>query len=785
MKKIGIFTTFLLLAFIAQAELVDDFDSYDLGNINDVTTNWVGSLDGGGGPALCTITVDSMDSSNQVIQLTEGGGAGQQWVRGTLTPTAAIDVDGTSTLYFRAKATSTVDSSFGLTDLDTAGANWGDFRVQFVFHNAMQIRDGGNVRNLAYAATGTAVPWNTDWYNIWLVVTNSTSAPVVKVYINQTGADATEGDRCVRADLLTQDTFAFRTAAAGALDNIFWRAQNNAADRMVQIDDIHITSGTDLSVPSSLRPYGPEVVQGTPSGTNIPTTLKWNAGADPSGIYAVNPDIVDQYVFMSGGVVTDPNLYYVGNTNADPGTDDPASEYTLNRNFDKTYYWAVVQAIDGYTQAFSTGDPISLVDPNNIIGPTWSYESLRSAPTITQQPADVRVFVTDPAASFTIGFNSVNPVTTTWYKDDIALTGDETDVTITTDAFTYSTLTIDTPELSDEGKYYCILSVEEEGTDDDIQSVTRLLVIKKLLAQFDFEQNLDDSSPNGAPSGIVKTVSLADPNEMLATVVASPAYISNGIEGYAISLNGTEYIDLGVEGYPKAGPLNTLGDARGEGYEKRGFGRGMDEGSILCWVRLASSGVIYSNANIADGTHFALTTNGTTNARIIVRGENWNGGWQNLGEANGAYQMQDFNLQNDQWHMFAATWNDSTARIYINGEQVASNTQGFTEVYFPWDLSNIIGASRQGQPNRHLLNPNDFVTGAVDSLRVYNYVISADVIAQEYQAKNELGLSPCANHTFAGSDYNFDNTVSSYCKVDLADFAVIAENWLTSGLYTP
>lgn len=769
----------LLTALIVQAQLVDDFDGYELGNINDVTANWTGSEDDGGGPALCTIAVDPTDSANKVIQFTEGGGVGQMWVRGILTPTAAIDVDETSTFYFRAKVASAIDSSFGLTDFDTAAANWGDFRLQFVFHNAMQMRESGGVTNLAYASTGTAVPWNTDWYHIWLVVTNSTTAPVVKVYINQTGADASEADRCVNLANLLQDTFDFRVPAAGALDRVFWRAQNNATDRMVQIDDINIAPGIDLSIPSSLRPYGPEVIQGTPVGANIPTTLKWNAGGDPAGVYAVNPDIVDEYIFM--GTDLDPNLVYVGATGIDPGTEDSASEYSLNRSLDTTYYWAVVEALNGYAQNFAVGDSIDLVDPNNIVGPTWSYASTKSAAVITAQPADARVFTTDPQAAFTVTFTStVNPVTATWFKNGVPLTGSETDITIQTDPHAFSTLTIASPEVSDEGKYDCVLSVQE-GTEDDLQTATRMLIIKKELARFEFEQNLTDTSGNGAPAGIMKTVSLADPNEMLATVVPSPSYVPDGIDGYAVSLNGTQFIDLGLEGYPKAGPLDTIGDARGGGFEKQGFGRGMDEGSILCWVRLASDGVVFSNANNADGTHFALTTNGTTNARIIVRGENWDGGWQNLGEANGAYQMDEFSVQDSRWHLFAATWNDSTARIYINGEQVAINSQGFTEVYRPWDLSNIIGASRQGQPNRHLLNPNDFITGAVDKLRVYNYVISADDIAAEY--KTLSGRTPCADQNFIGSQYNFDDTLSSYCKIDLADFAVFARHWLESGLY--
>lgn len=773
------FMLFLLAAAVTQAELVDDFDGYSLGLVNDVTTKWEAGADNGTSPSTATIAVDPADSANKVIQLTEGGNTAQQWVRAALSPTAAIEQGKTATLFLRFRATEQIDSSFGLTDVDSPSTNWGDFRLQFVVHNAVQIRDGSSVRDLVYAATGAAVPWNTDWYYLWLVITNDPAAPVIKVYINQSGVDATEADRCVRADLPTQDTFGFRAAAAGALDRFFWRAQNNPNTRMVQLDDINITQGVDLRVPPMLRPYGPSVAEGTPVGKDIPTTLMWNAGADPAGVYAVNPAIVDQYIFLSSGKLTDPNLVYKGATGSDPGLTDPSSQFSFTGALDSTYYWAVVEALEGYEQVFSEGDSIDLVDPNNIIGPTWSYEAAKSLPMLTAQPADVRVFAADPSAVFTVQFTSaVNPVTVTWYKDDAVLTDGVGNVSIVTDPFTSSTLTIAAPTVDDEGKYYCKLSVQE-GDADDIQSVTRLLVINKLLARYDFETNLDDTSGNSAPSGILKTVSLDDPNEVLAAVVASPVY-TDGIQGQAISLDGAQFIDFGVEGYPKAGPLNTLGDVRGGGYEKQGFGRGMDAGSILCWVKPASDGCIYANANIADGTHFAVTVNGTTGARIIVRGENWDGGWQNLGEASGAYLMDEFNLQDGQWHMLAATWIDSTARIYVNGEEVANNTQGYTEVYKPWDLANILGASRQGQPNRHLLNPNDFVTGAVDSLRIYNYPLTAAEIADEYELLT--GRKICVNRSFAGSEFNFDNTAASYCIVDLADFAKFAAAWLQNGL---
>lgn len=495
--------------------------------------------------------------------------------------------------------------------------------------------------------------------------------------------------------------------------------------------------------------------------TDVPLTtpvLSFTPRVDPNNPTQEDPAIISHRVYFDD----DPNLADAGDLIATlPRGTNQVSMPALSN--DKTYYWRVDEVLGGGT----------------VTGFVWTFSTPVSVPVITQQPSDVRVFTTDPAAEFTVQFASASPVTATWYKDGAAL-ADGGNVSIGTDPYAASTLTIAAPTETDEGTYYCVLD-NQPGTADDQQTASRLLIIKKTLAAFDFEQNLDDSSGNNAPAGIVKTVALADPNERLATVVASPAYDPDGIEGYAITLDGTQFIDLGIEGYPKAGPLDTIGDIRGGGYEKQGFGRGMDAGSILCWVKPASDGAVYANANIADGTHFGVTTNGTDSARIIVRGENWDGGWQNLGEASGAHQREGFSLQDGRWHQFAATWNDSTARIYIDGELVATNSQGFTEVYRPWDLGNLIGASRQGQPNRHLLNAADFLTGAVDRLRVYNYALPYEEIAQEYMTLS--GMTPCENHAFTGSAFNFDDTGSSYCRVDLYDLAEFAKAWLNSGLF--
>lgn len=784
MRKLTYLMLLLLGVCLAQADLVDDFESYALGT---AASPWVTT-------ETEMYAQIAADSGNQYITTWSNSGSGYRDVSRQLEP-EADPISTLSTLYLRVYVAddTLVDFAFGLcgdaagtTGGDGAGSEWyADYGPYFrLISNGtagdglyeLSVRNGGSfVDDLAYLNVG-------QWYSFWLVIDPTSGSGVHDLYY------AAEGD----IPTLARAANAFRDAYSTPLQSFLIMTNGaDAAALNVRVDDIFVSPGEDLSVPVNVKPYAPGFLEGAVSGDTIETTLLWKAGPDPDEVYAVNPNIVDQYVFISSGSASDPNLYYAGATAVDESSwalTDPDSEFTFTAALDATYSWAVVQAIDGYAHN-GADNPLLVLnvstlddvdgDPNNIVGSTWTYESKKSIPSITAQPVDARVFATDPSASFTVTFTSlVNEVTATWYKDDVALTAGG-DITIDTDPHASSTLTIATPELADEGKYYCVLSVDENTTDDDLQTATRLLVIKKTLAQFNFENNLNDSSANGAPSGTVKTVSLEDPNEVLATVVGSPTYIT-GIEGSALYLDGTQFVDLGIEGYPKAGPLDTFGDARGEGYEKQGFGRGMEQGSILCWVKATSTGAVYMNANGEDNTHFGLTTGNENDARMIMRGSNWDGSYQELGAAAGGLQKDAFSLQDGYWHMFAATWDDSGMRTYINGEQVASSSAGVPEIYTAWERSNLVGASRTAGTRQIL---NSLLTGAVDSLRIYNYVISADDIAAEYLTKNEQGYAPCADQNFVGNEYNFDNSGSSYCKVDLADFAVFAQHWLENGLY--
>jgi hypothetical protein len=121
-----------------------------------------------------------------------------------------------------------------------------------LINGALGARDGGTMRTLATVAPGT-------WYNLWVAVNNATDT--FSVYLNQGSDDATEADRMTSGSI---DTFAFRSGSTEALDRFLWRAQPQAVNPAVWIDDIYVMDGAEFQNPLSVldeTPFSPDINQ--------------------------------------------------------------------------------------------------------------------------------------------------------------------------------------------------------------------------------------------------------------------------------------------------------------------------------------------------------------------------------------------------------------------------------------------------------------------------------------------------------------------------------------------
>jgi hypothetical protein len=428
--------------------------------------------------------------------------------------------------------------------------------------------------------------------------------------------------------------------------------------------------------------------------------------------------------------------------------------------------------MSGHTQSLTAGvSTLANVDPNNIVGPPWSFWTLSNLPVITAQPVSKRFGVNDASVQLTIGVASATPETYQWYYSTDAVK-DATDTAIAPAAGgNTNTITFTAHNKAYQAYYYCKISNLATGTNPVVSDMASIVVERK-VAEYLFNGNLTDSS-GMAFNG---------------TGVGTPTYVTGvGGSGQAVSLNGTsQYIQIGNPADP-----NTFNKAfpRADLLGNSGIGGGLDVGSIMCWIKLNTStdpNKIYpvmANANAGWPTtsfYFGMDSDSTganTNMRtydfinVNVDGSN-TAFWASTKPA----WATPYNMGGDgQWHMLAATWNLNTGgtfKQYLDGNLIAQGASVKTPQFAAWDNLMEIG-----------FDGTNYFGGAIDNLRVYNYEVPAATIAQE--AYSITGKAGCLNLTFAGSNMNVNQLGTSYCKIDLADFAALAVNWLNDGFYHP
>ncbi len=400
-------------------------------------------------------------------------------------------------------------------------------------------------------------------------------------------------------------------------------------------------------------------------------------------------------------------------------------------NFSTTYYWRV----DGY-------EPNTLGGPDLLIpGPVWSFTTVPASPVFTVNPALSAVFPAEDAV-FTATCSSLSALTgpIQWFKTgspDIAITMADTEVTIvenTIGTLTTSTLTIRNATAAREGSYYA-RATNAGGTTN---STNGSIIIKKLLAYYPFNGDATDASGNGL-DGTPMTLGTA-PNNVL------PGYV-DGKVGQAVSLSNTylNYIDL-PDGFAD-------------------FRAGI---TLTFWAYPTAAGswanfIQFSNGAPSD--NIFLCRNGTSTTLQFRT-------------ANGATQNTALNAQVaielNKWQMFTATLSSSgVAKLYKNGLRCFYyNNDGSIntpQVTMPIPnaiarVNNYIGKSAWADA---------YFTGMMDEVRIYNYALTDDEIADRYVA--DSGAPLCRNKPM----YDFTGD----CKENLADFALFAAKWLDCGLH--
>ncbi|MCK4999532.1 MAG: LamG domain-containing protein [Anaerohalosphaera sp.] len=446
-------------------------------------------------------------------------------------------------------------------------------------------------------------------------------------------------------------------------------------------------------------------------------TLSWNTGLDAAG--AVNANITKHELYMvEVNLGEDPNMASASPVDV-TGVNPTGVTPPITLNSDKAYYWRVDEVTNTET----------------ITGPVWFFETIKAIPSFNpplgSQPESLtKLFVgEDVVLTATAGTTGGigGTISYQWYYgqpgDTSNPVADEVDH-INGAATNELTITVD---ASDHGVYFC-RSVNTVGQSD---SQAASILVKGLIAHYKFDDDLVDAV--GGNNGT------ADPNFI------------EGIDGSAVELIGNEYIDLGTIGTPNSS-----------------LGGGLTAGTVSVWLNAPiNNGFSFSGTyNDSDSTGFDCWYTSANNLAFIVR------------SASGSYVAANFlpsgNLTNNQWRLVTFTWDCETGEvaIYLDGllnvSQIDSPISGFT----PWENSMIIGGVNYPAGNDPA-GPADFLTGALDDYRVYNYALNAFEAAQLY-----VDFNPEASFCVEKPVYDFNDD----CKVDLLDIAEFAISWLECSL---
>lgn len=458
--------------------------------------------------------------------------------------------------------------------------------------------------------------------------------------------------------------------------------------------------------------------------TYTPTRHAWGpvpdngatVGTDLDTLAWINPEPLNPPGTITCDVyfgTTEPNALYV-NYGLDKIADDIAVTNVaipagyLPLTSLQTYYWVV----DCYD---ATGE-------GDLPGLFWSFLA-SSTPEFIIDPED-QAELEGQSAVFSAVFTSNTAPSAgwpKWYKvgsPDVEVLASDPDVTIEIDynaiAEEYtSTLTIANLIATDDGSYYC------EAKNDGGPSVSESakLIIKRLIAHWKFDETLNDETTvyNG----------------------------TNGTEGYDTLTYAVGKVNQAVIFDTDPNDYVDLPD----GFDD--FSAGMSisvwakPSAVTTWARFIDFG------NGAPANNILFTRIGDTDD---LRFDTAYGVVDTIGI-----------ITLDVWQMLVVTMNEAgDVIVYKDGFQVNTGSIGIPDIITR--TSNFIGESNW--------EADELYNGMMDDMRIYNYAITADDVADLYSAVE-------GDYCRFPPIYDFTDD----CKVTVDDIAYLAGYWLDCGYY--
>lgn len=233
-----------MLSVLSSAVLVDDFESYNTGDVKTVANPPWQEVNAGTGYA----DIESADG-NRYLTCGWFSTTGD-YVRGAYTSIAPVSNTSTAvTLFTRIYAEpGDINHSFGLSDDAAPGTSMGHFEVQIIGANGSSASDFYLKANDAGSFVTYATLARDTWYNVWAVINQSTDT--FDLYVTTGDASAGQGDKVAAG-------VHFRNGTTGDLVTFFAAAWDAAQN--FRVDDIYLLDGLDLNNPRADVPLSPDI----------------------------------------------------------------------------------------------------------------------------------------------------------------------------------------------------------------------------------------------------------------------------------------------------------------------------------------------------------------------------------------------------------------------------------------------------------------------------------------------------------------------------------------------
>ena len=473
--------------------------------------------------------------------------------------------------------------------------------------------------------------------------------------------------------------------------------------------------------------------------------------------WTVEPSIAADVDYFNIYIGTDPNI-------ADPNKAEsshvnysqtliPASPHTVDGGtLDnlKNYYWRVDTVMDGGTVYQGAG---------------MTFTTLPADPYFILQP-DVYTFT---KADTTISVTAGNTTEYQWYKvvgEQDNDENEETDDTPLSNTGVYSTtqtatLTITGIDNDAEGYYYCEIS---NGVVDVDSNLARL-VKAELKSQYKMETITVLPDGNSiTPDSAVAAYDMV----LQSAVVVDPLNGDDGLDYAVLDPNVTD----GIASI--AGTDSLLFNNSNQNDPNNAWGQyatlpqgvvNYEDITIALWVypRYAD---IDGDGNVNEWMRIFDFGNGTDDY-IFLTPDAGGGGLRLAMRINGGgeQQLNSGYLPSGSWYHVAITLEGNTGRMFVNGDEVASNT---SMTLNPTDFNpadNLIADSQY--------EADPYFNGALDDIRIYSYALTPAEVAGLY---TEVKTSDyvCVEDPENPIDYDLNDD----CRVDLEDVAALAGRWL-------